>query len=95
MAEAQLQDADAPSPEVAAIYLRPGKAAAVQPASDETLVDSITRIVSEMLQQHLHESVTAAVRALAPRLVISLPDKAEPLDGPETPTAGPASKADR
>lgn len=46
---------------------------------DESLIDSLTRIVTEMLQAHVRESVTAAVRALAPRLVVSLP--AEGTDG--------------
>src|SRR5688500_8458214 len=47
-------------------------ASAAPVAVDMTLVDTITRIVTEMLGAHVRESVTAAVRALAPRLVVSL-----------------------
>lgn len=42
-------------------------------AVDASLIDSLTRLVTEALQDHVRESVTAAVRALAPRLVVSLP----------------------
>jgi hypothetical protein len=75
---------DEPSPEVEAVFLRPKNADAARLATpavatpaqaplDESLIDSITRIVTEMLQVHVRESVTAAVRALAPRLVVALP----------------------
>jgi len=48
---------------------------------DGSLIDSLTRLVTEMLQVHVRESVTAAVRALAPRLLVSLPPE-------DTDTAG-------
>lgn len=67
-----------PSPEVVAVYLRPTAAVpspvarADVPAVDASLIDTITRIVCEMLETHVRESVTAAVLALAPRMVVSL-----------------------
>lgn len=79
----QAPDLDAPSPQVEPQFLRPRRAPAGPapmraPAQDvdATLVEAITRIVSGMLHKHISESVTAAVRALAPRLVVSLgPDE--------------------
>lgn len=74
--------ADAPSAAVTAIYLRP-RNGVHHPGPGETLVDSITRIVTGMLEQHVRESVTAAVRALAPRLRVSFPPQPSP--GPVQP----------
>lgn len=75
-------EVDVPSPPVTAVYLRPTQAPALAtqgPPANETLIDAITRIVSGMLERDLRDSVTAAVRALAPRLVVSLPpDAGEP-----------------
>ena len=56
------------------------------PAGPETLADVITRTVTGLLERSLHESVTAAVRALAPRMVISFPGGLEAT--PEGPLAG-------
>jgi hypothetical protein len=41
--------------------------------SNDTLADLITRTVSGLLEKSLHESVIAAVRALAPRMIITFP----------------------
>lgn len=84
LAPAGAVSADAPSLKVAAIYLRPHNGVH-HPGPDETLVDSITRIVTGMLEQHIRESVTAAVRALAPRLLISFPP--QPSQGPAKPAS--------
>ena len=67
---------DERSPEVTPRVLRRRHAGApppAQPPVDATLIDAITRIVAGMLERHVRESVTAAVMALAPRLVVSLP----------------------
>src|SRR5688572_8755801 len=63
---------DAPSPEVVPQFLRrrqaslstTGRTPAVP--VDATLIEAITRIVTAMMEVHVRESVTAAVRALAP-----------------------------
>ncbi len=92
---------DAAVPEVTAVYLRPVKPAAAEAGRDgrgryanENLADAITRIVSGMLERDLRDSVTAAVRALAPRLVVSLPpdppaDAPGPAPVPAQPSAAP------
>lgn len=65
-------DVDAPSPAVVPLFLRP-KPAVAPSMVDGSLVDSLTRIITGMLEVHVRESVTAAVIALAPRLVVRLP----------------------
>ena len=79
-ASAVVQGAEVPP---TAVQGGQGAQADVQAPLDESLIDSLTRIVTEMLQVHVRESVTAAVRALAPRLVVSLPT-----EGAEGPTGG-------
>ena len=67
--KASVAPAVVPAAEVAPAVVPAAKAVPV----DESLIDSLSRIVTEMLQVHVRESVTAAVRALAPRLGVSLP----------------------
>lgn len=102
---------DEPSPVVEPIYLRSvpaaplakadapvqGKSEHSSLAGTETLVDVITSTVSGLLQQSLRESVLAAVRALAPRMIITFP---APIEEPREATASssrppPASRAAR
>lgn len=67
-------------PDVVPLVLRRTKAVVVGDAVtsngvaalDGSLIDSLTRIINGMLEVHVRESVTAAVRALAPRLVVGL-----------------------
>ena len=85
-AQAEVQ-ADAPSPQVEPIYLR-GTANAVHPKSreplakavdpDEALVDGISRSVMALFEHSIRTSVIAAVRALAPHMVITFPSTPNP-----------------
>lgn len=86
---------DEPSPVVEPIYLRSvaapplakvdapvhGKSEPLSPTGTETLVDAITNTVSGLMEQSLRESVLAAVRALAPRMIITFPAAGEQLKG--------------